>query len=197
MTDELKTLYSNIMQDIERASRSIIDKQLDPQQALDLIKLSEKSLLQFGAKARVFTGPEGQIYQKQFQEMRQKLQITKTQLTQLQMNSIDASLVADMNNQAVLSQKQDNLKIMQQTAVDGMQTANNLAGDINEEVVDQNEKIASMAQTNERINKGLKKGINLADLIKCTEVKHMYAQAILIAFMLAFSIAAIVVRLVL
>lgn len=51
-----------------------------------------------------------------------------------------------------------------------------------------------MSGQNERIDKGIKKGSNLADLIKCNEVKHLWLQSVLVTLMLALAISAIVVH---
>lgn len=69
-----------------------------------------------------------------------------------------------------------------------------MARDVNDEIIDQNERIQLMSGQNERIDKGIRKGMNLADLIKCNEVKHLWLQSVLITLMLALAIAAIVVH---
>lgn len=75
-----------------------------------------------------------------------------------------------------------------------LNNANELGRDANAELVSQNERMRGMNRQNERIGKGLRRGQALADLIRCTEVKHMYFQATLITGMLILAIAAIIVR---
>ena len=69
-----------------------------------------------------------------------------------------------------------------------------MARDINDEIIDQNERMQLMSGQNDRIDKGIKKGINLADLIKCNEIKHLWLQSVLVTLMLALAISAIVVH---
>lgn len=64
----------------------------------------------------------------------------------------------------------------------------------NEELENQNEKVQALATRSHKISGGLKKGISLAELIRCNEKKHLLLQSTLITLMIVLTIAAIVIK---
>lgn len=64
----------------------------------------------------------------------------------------------------------------------------------NEEIEIQNDKIKGLSTRSNKIGGGLRKGISLAELIRCNEKKHLLLQSTLITLMLVLTIAAIIVK---